>query len=108
MKKIITFHPNPDYKSYVGLQSGYDKQLYTKCNHKGPKSIVYQYDPILSVKGNAKRMKNYYYTFQVCRKCFEKNHEQWMKGIDLPLKYPENEALHFWEDSNIKSTSNLK
>jgi len=108
LNKIIVFHPNPDYQTYVGLKSGYDAQLYCRCEHKGKKSFVYQYDTILSLNGDTTRQKNYFYTFKVCRNCFEKNHEQWMKGITLPVKQPGKEKLHFWEDSNVNSTSNLK
>jgi len=108
LNKIIMFHPNPNSKSYVGLQCSLDAQLYCHCEHKGKKSIVYRYDTIRSLNNDTTRKKNYSYTFKVCWNCYEKNHEQWMQGINLPLKYPENEILHFWEDSKVNSASNLK
>lgn len=108
MNKIIVFYPNPDYKQCVGLKDDYDAKLYPICKHKGKKLIEYRYDTIVSLNGDTARRKNYSYTMQVCLNCFQKYHEHWIKGTHLRLKYPKKETLHFWKDSDIKSTSNLK
>jgi len=103
------YYPNSDSKQSPRFSKGYNAWLSCSCGHKGRKSISYTYYTTLTKDSDLKtRYLNYRYTFKVCKKCFENNHEQWMKGINLPIKYPENEILYFWDNSNIKSTSNLK
>jgi len=102
------YYPNPNSKQSIRFSKGYDAWLYCTCGHKGRKSISYTYYTTLTIDNLKTKYKNYKYTFKVCKKCFEKNHEHWIKGINLPIKYPENETLYFWDNSNIKSTSNLK
>jgi len=106
LNKIIIFNPNPFYK-YVGLYHSYEEKFCYFCEHKEEKSIEYRYDTVVLMNSDIRKRKNYFYTFRVCQQCYEKNHEEWMNGDNLPKKYLDNEVIIFRKDSSLIPASNL-
>ena len=104
-KSVTIFYPKSDFILPSGIPSRYNAWLDCSCGHKGRKFIAYEYYTALTKNGNFKtRWLNYKYTFKVCRKCFEKNHTEWMIGNNLPKKYLDKEILYFQNVSNVKSS----
>lgn len=98
------YHPKPDFKLPSGFSIAYDAWLSCSCRHKGRKSVAYTYYTAVTKDGDLRtKWINHKYTFKVCKKCFEKNHEQWMVGNNLPKKYSHKELLYFRNDYDNKS-----